>query len=424
MFARLANLSKNKYARDIAIVFSGAAGAQVISVAASPLLSRLYDPDEFGLYGIFLGVSQIAGAVACGRYELAINLPEERGEAAQITMLCVTLTAATAIVAGLGAAVAVFAGWIDGWNNSLYWLLGLPAYIVAHGCSLAANGFCNREKLFSLQARNGVLRAAITMGLSIGLGILSVGQGLMIGLLLGTLVSTAVLWWQLQANFSYRFERIPWEKARALLKRYANFPKFLLFSTFVENGAAQLPSFIFGHFYGLATVGHFAFANRIINLPTALLSRSFGDVFRSNAAEAYAKRGDCRALLLDTVRHLALFGIPAVLVMAFAAPWLFTWVFGEPWREAGVYTQLLAVMIGVRLVISPVTVMFYIAEKQSTDLIIQAITFSLVFAVLWVVGGLGLSARYAIAAYAAVYIAKYIAEFICSMRFSVKEVAA
>ena len=41
---------------NVATLAAGNALAQVVSIAAVPVITRLYAPEQFGLYAIFLGV--------------------------------------------------------------------------------------------------------------------------------------------------------------------------------------------------------------------------------------------------------------------------------------------------------------------------------------------------------------------------------
>ena len=56
-------------------------------MAAAPILTRLYDPDDFGLLAVYSGILALVLVVASVRYELAIPLPEDEEEAANIAVL-------------------------------------------------------------------------------------------------------------------------------------------------------------------------------------------------------------------------------------------------------------------------------------------------------------------------------------------------
>jgi len=63
------------------IVMSGTALAQIIGFALTPIISRLFTPADFGIFGSF---SAIVGVVLAGitlDYSQAIMLPKEKNDA-------------------------------------------------------------------------------------------------------------------------------------------------------------------------------------------------------------------------------------------------------------------------------------------------------------------------------------------------------
>jgi O-antigen/teichoic acid export membrane protein len=409
-----------EFGRNVMVVLGGAATAHAITLASSPVLSRLYDPEDFGIYGTFLAVSQLLVVVGCGRYDMAVNLPATDEEGHHVGRLCLLIAVAVgALLAPVVAALGILLPRAPVMADLGNWMYFVPLFVTLNGLSMAAGAICNRHKLFGLQARNGILRSAVTAGCSIGLGYTELrAAGLMIGLVAGQALATASLVWLTLRRTGMPLRGSTRADLAAAARRYADFPRFLVPSGLVEAGSSQLPVLILGHFYGIQVVGLFSFANRTVQAPLALLGKSFGDVFRQSAAEAYARDGRCDALFASTSRKLTILALPLSLGLLTLSPWAFGWIFGAPWIEAGVYTQLLALMIAVRFVSSPLSVMFYIAERQRTDFLIQALLFAAVLTLLGLSGWLTLSARLTILVYGLIYLTKYLVEYNLSRSFS------
>ena len=64
------------------------------------------------------------------------------------------------------------------------------------------------------------------------------------------------------------------------------------------------------------------------------------------------------------------------LVFFFLAPWLFPFVFGQKWKMAGEYAQILTPMFFLKFITSPLSSMYIIAQKQRLELIGQIFLFS------------------------------------------------
>ena len=95
-------LPKNTFARGVSVLVGGTAGAQLLTVLAAPILTRLYSPEDFGLLAVYASLLGLIGVVASLRYELAIPLPESDEEAAHVMVLSLLIllgmTVLTAIV--------------------------------------------------------------------------------------------------------------------------------------------------------------------------------------------------------------------------------------------------------------------------------------------------------------------------------------
>ena len=72
-------LENREFARHVLTLMSGTGLAQVIAVLASPLITRLFTPEDFGILASYTVLVGIFSAIVCGRYEFAIVLPKRIG---------------------------------------------------------------------------------------------------------------------------------------------------------------------------------------------------------------------------------------------------------------------------------------------------------------------------------------------------------
>src|SRR5262245_30412759 len=71
---------------------TGTTLAQAIPIAVAPILTRLYNPEDFGVFALLMSVISVIGVIATARYELAIMLPKEDADAVNILILSVIIT--------------------------------------------------------------------------------------------------------------------------------------------------------------------------------------------------------------------------------------------------------------------------------------------------------------------------------------------
>ena len=83
----------------------GGALAQALPLLLGPLLTRLFTPAEFGQYHLFAAVAANLAVVACGRYEFALPMAADAGEADSLRRLAWRILWAVTGLSGLGARV-------------------------------------------------------------------------------------------------------------------------------------------------------------------------------------------------------------------------------------------------------------------------------------------------------------------------------
>lgn len=120
---------------------------------------------------------------------------------------------------------------------------------------------------------------------------------------------------------------------------------------------------LLGAAYGGAALGWYAFALRIARTPLAMIGASVGQVFQQRAARLAESGGDLAELSRRTTQRLLLIAAPFGVVVVWA-PELFGWVFGEGWRDAGLYARVLAPWMILSLLTSPLSQLPLIVGRQ------------------------------------------------------------
>ena len=89
---------KSEFNRNILTLMTGTTIAQAIPIAISPILTRIYTPEDFGIFAIFLAITLIIGGIANGRYELAIMIPKKDEDAINIFALGFIITTSISLL--------------------------------------------------------------------------------------------------------------------------------------------------------------------------------------------------------------------------------------------------------------------------------------------------------------------------------------
>src|SRR5699024_10498838 len=83
---------RSAFIKNVAIMAIGTAGAQIISVALSPVITRLYGPEAFGIMGTFTALHRIVIPYDALTYPIAIVLPKNDKKAKCLIKLSVFIT--------------------------------------------------------------------------------------------------------------------------------------------------------------------------------------------------------------------------------------------------------------------------------------------------------------------------------------------
>ena len=83
---------KSEFSKNVLTLMTGTTIAQAIPIAISPILTRIYTPEDFGVLALFVAITTIFGTIANGRYELAIMLPKKDEDAINIFALGFIIT--------------------------------------------------------------------------------------------------------------------------------------------------------------------------------------------------------------------------------------------------------------------------------------------------------------------------------------------
>lgn len=357
---------QSDFKKSFITLMSGAFLSQLIPILIAPLLTRLYTPTDFGIYTLIISIATFGSIIATGRYEIAIMLPEKESEAFSLFILSVLLTAVFSVLSLI--VIILFKNDLAillGLSQS-EWLYVIPFLIFLTAAYQSVNFWVNRQKKFKIMTSNRVGRSAVSSFSQVAIGKLGNNSGL----IWGTLISQMTSFFFLVRNI-YPVHPINKEDIEKTAKRYIKFPKYALWADGINSLSNQLPVFFLLSFFSAEAGGQYGLTLRILGLPIALISSAVLDVFKQRASEDFYRDGNCEAIYLKTLKGLLIVAIPGFAFLYFIAPFLFSFVFGEQWRTAGEYAQILSVMFLFKFVASPLSYVLYIAEKQQYDLIWQ-----------------------------------------------------
>ena len=375
MAIRLPGFFKREFFRNVATLVSGTTFVQVVAILIYLVLARIYTPEDFGLFGLYMSIISITAILATAKYELSIMLPKEDKDAVNLLGLSVTISFTISII--LLVIVLIFNNPISsllGNEGISPWLYFVPLSTFLVGLFQSMKYYSNRNKRYKL-----ITGANVGQSLTNSAGKVSIGPfiegptGLIAGTILGQALGFAIF---LTRFFHLDKEKIKWiekQRIRILAKEYNLFPRFNMFQGIINNLSGTLPIFVFNSYFNAAIAGLFTMGYTIIHRPVNLLATAFYQVLSQKIIE---KRNKGLRIYPDIKKFLyrliQLVVVPFIVVTIFA-PAIFKFVLGEEWEEAGKYTQIIIPWLFMTCMAMPLSFIPDMFRKQKKAMIIDFI---------------------------------------------------
>jgi len=357
------------FASNVAVLSGGASLGHCFTVAAAPLLTRLYLPHDIGNLGLFTAFLAVTVVTASLQYDVAIvSAPDER-EAAHLTTLSMLFALPMSVAGGLLLYAMI--------HYSLLGLGVLPAY--AAGLMVPTMFFAGlfsilrywslRDERFGIVSHAVIFQNGGRSLLQVALGTIGLHSfGLLLGEVFGRGIGMSRMARKaLPVIREYALSRRDVGKALAGNRQ---FPLYSMPSSLLNQLGTSLPLPLLVMLYGADVGGYYTLVWRVLAAPVVLVGDSMADAFHSRAA-LYAREDPKRLLRFfhRTSAALLAMGIaPALVIFCFGEP-MFAFAFGNRWKLSGTIAAIVAPWFLTSFVVSPVSRLVYVLRGQRLKLI-------------------------------------------------------
>ncbi len=348
--------SKNEFRQNVLTLMTGSTIAQAIPIAVSPILTRLYTPADLGVFALFVAIVGFISVVSSARYEQALLVPKHDEDAINILSLGLIINIAISLIVFL--IISIFHEEIANlFSNAAIdlWLWFVPMTVFFVGLFNLLTYWNNRKKHYSNITKATVIKSIILAASQIIIGSVKSGPaGLVSGQILSSVFSNMRLAKAILNNKKL-LQNISKNQMAVQAKKYIDFPKYQAPHAMFNNLSSNLPTFAFSTLFGMGIVGFYSLATRIIFAPLGILSNASAKVYSQKVSELYNSQEDSYGFTIRFLKSLAKKIILPLTVIVIFAPSIFAFVFGENWREAGVYTQILFPWIFLNILVSAIS---------------------------------------------------------------------
>ena len=382
------NLFSSDFLKHFTILLSGGALAQLISGILSPIISRLYTPESFGIFAVYLSIGGFFSLLASARYELAIMLPKEDEDSWSVFIISAVIVIIVSVISLLlvfifGKKIMYFLKVHGNYKAILF----APLSVLMTGLYNISTYWLLRNKKFKYIAASKIVQST-TQSLS---QILMKGLnsfGLILGQIIGITSSCFFLLGKLSKRPSFISERI-----KKNLYLYSNFPKYNLPLAFIDGIRSNAITFIVSYLFNSTYLGIYFFAMKVLTIPTLLFGGNISQIYFQRSSERIRKGGNIKSMTYKLLLLLIIISAPLFIIIFLFGPVIFSFIFGNQWKEAGKFAKVLSPYIFLSFIASSLSHLPLVLQKQRTNLIFGTIG-SILLISSFIIGGIFLKRLY------------------------------
>jgi lipopolysaccharide exporter len=143
------------------------------------------------------------------------------------------------------------------------------------------------------------------------------------------------------------------------------------------TASIQLPVLLLNRFFEQAVVGRYFHAHKVLSLPLSLIGNSIAQVLFTQLTSLRNYTEAFSTLVYKTYDRLMTLGSFPFAIVGVFGPELFQFVFGEAWRESGIFASIISPWLLFNFAGSPLTIVFSAVEKQKQMFLWFTVMFAL-----------------------------------------------
>ena len=368
-------------------MLGGSVLAQAMPILISPIITRLYTPEDFGRFAIFSSALGIVGPIASLRYDYAIVLPARESTAEMLTIISIYVAFCTSLaLLAMQIVIAQLASNATMRSFAVGIMLLLPVAMCLTGIYQALSTFALRHKQYRLIAKTRVQQGIGTCVIQLIGGLFSLGPiGLALGSVSGQSTGASSLFRHAWKSSRLRKNITRFRRVNLYARKYSAFPLWSSPADLINAIAMSIPSGAIALIFGPAEGGFFMLAQRVMGAPLSLLGGAVGQVYLS---EASAISRQSKRMLRDrfwwTARRLGLVGILCIIPVGLLAGPLIPIIFGKRWGSAASYLIAMSPLFIAQFANSPLSSTLVILRHLRLQFILDVVRLAVMAGVfLW-----------------------------------------
>lgn len=380
--------NKTSFVKNVLVMVSGTAIAQIISFLAIPVITRMYGPEAYGILGVYIAVAALLIPISALTYPIAIVLPNSQRRAEKIasvsiyTTILLTLFILIIISVFKNHLLLIFNLEVIG-----NYIFLLPLVILFSGIHQTLEQWNIRELRYKRLANATAIHSIIHNSMIIGLGLISPFHHILIIMetLKNALKAILISFKSFSIYNVKNILNINFKKLFLTARNYKDFPIYRAPEVLLSSSSQAIPILLLSSFFGPSVVGFYTLSKTVLAAPTQLIGKSIGDVIYPKLSNAFNESRDIQKLVTKSTLYLAVLGVLPFGIVILFGPQLFSLVFGEEWNMAGEFARWLSLWSYCLFINIPAVKALPVLSAQAfhlkfTVILLIVRTFSMIFA--------------------------------------------
>ncbi len=377
------------FVQNYAIVLSGTGLNILIQILVSPILTRIYGPEAYGIFSVFNAICTNLALISTLRFPQALLLPERDSEFYALVRVCIVSALSTCILiffALLFAAPPFLKLFQAETLIDYYFLIPIMVLLIAMNQIMGQWQYRLNAFKKSVSIDTGILIGVRFFNLLFGWLSSGMVMGLVAGDLLGKTSGVGLSWWLIiKRQIRFAFSRITIDELKNVISKYKRYPLLNFPGVWLTMFSDQLSVFFISSTFGMKSVGMLALAVSMLDLPKRLFAYSATSVFYKKAIDLHRESIErLRQLVLQMSYSFLIISLVPYGVVAVFGPELFGLLFGEEWRVSGTIASYFSMYCILELIYFSIDSVYYVLRQERRLFGFQLSTFVIRFVVLLV----------------------------------------
>jgi O-antigen/teichoic acid export membrane protein len=381
----------NEFTKNFIKLVSGNVIVLALPIFTAPINSRLYDPVDYGLLGIFLLIVGFFTALSTAGFCHGIIVSGRKKDIANFFQLSIYTICISVFLSLIFIFLVARFGLFFKLDTAFAYFV--PLHVLLQSLIILLQTLINKTAAYGLLTKGRIIASVSSAVIQISLGYAGMGfKGLVITYICSSVFTFLYYYISYNKELRITYRLISHRYSTKLMRQNMKYISYSTPSEMINNLIHQVPVYLFTKLYSAEQLGAYIFSERLLGMPFSVMSGAFIELFRKSASDELRTSGHCRTSFNRVLKVLLLIAIPGFSIIAFASPLLFETVFGEEWLLAGKIASALSILYFSRFVVSPLTYVFVLKSRQKEDFILHVLLPFWIIAVVWSANYFGFTA--------------------------------